>query len=374
MRFKCIIILFFGIVFNICAFSQSWINLKYPQSDLLGVSVYKIENNEVIRNPTGSLKDFKFKEDVSVQFLADCTSELKKEIDSLINQKGFNVSNITIFNLKIRRINDEDIYRLDACNCFVYEGMSADKYELSIKKNNLTNKEIRFSTVLESLRNPNNNLLSSIEYIDSIQNADNVIYDMKINSPDVYFKIRMIRFNNTNQDSKFRSGYFFNNRGSNLKYHHDRIPLQLNVIRSDEETTIIHPGSKQKKEFENNLYKLVCKKQEGRMKLFLYYKENTVKSDWIHKELISDIDKSGYKHWGYDEEFINNINNGNFRKSIYFSIYADQVSDDKINITNYVQDGNNLKIMTGLKYMDGKIEYVNEKTNCLDNQEQILED
>lgn len=376
MNLKYILfLLFFLFRFN-SGYTQGWISLKTPLSNILGQSILKVENNEIEINPASNIpKDIRIDERASSSFIKDLGEELKREIEVLINSSGFNVTEVKILNLKIRRINNSDIFKFDACNCFVVEGMCADRYELVVKKNKLESKNNSYSALVELLESENqkSHLINVVTNIDSLQEKENIIYNMKINSPDVYFKFRMIRYVNQNLNSKFNSSYFFNYSKSRRRFKHVKIPNDFNEISSGEETTIIHPGSKNRGEFDRNSYKLVSKKENGKLKLFLYFKENTIKSDWIIQELERDEDEQGLGHWRTDEKFVNNIIAGSLIKSVYVSVNADQVSADKIKVNNCFIDGNNLRLTTFIKYLDGKIENVNEKTNCSDNQEQTDE-
>jgi hypothetical protein len=356
---------------------ESWISLKYPQSGLLGKSILKIyDNGDIDTHPDLEIKEPLIVEANGPNYLASCTSELEKEYKKSAKDNGFSADRIIINKLRIRTIGPSEIARMDACNCFIFEGMCAESYEVKItrkSKEPSSKKTLRY--FLEELQHPSNEqkaLIRRIESLDSVEDAENIIYNLKIQSSDVFFKIKVIRFQTIPLQDNFRYGFFFDYKDSRTKFNHKKVPAPAVVRRSEEETNTVWPGSKNRKEFENYLYKLEVKKDLGILRLYFSYREAKINAPWNSIELIPDVDEKGFKSWQLQDKYINTIYKGSYEKSVYLSVFAHQISEDKIQIENYYTEGKNLIRLTGLKYYDGRIEYVTQINNCLDNMEQKI--
>lgn len=111
-----------------------WIDLKYPQSGLLGSAILKIEDGEILENRLVEKTPLSITQSAGPEYFASCEKQLKSKIETKFKGKGIELRSVKIRNLKIQSISSEDIGKLNSCNCIVYEGMCANSYEINITK------------------------------------------------------------------------------------------------------------------------------------------------------------------------------------------------------------------------------------------------
>jgi hypothetical protein len=355
--------------------AQSWVELKDPQAGILGHGVVSLKNGDVALEPFEQLDDPKIDVYQSADFIEDYTNKYRKFITLFTTAEKWNISHFIVYKASIKSINAQDVAKMKSNVKYIYEGYSADSMELTISRKREVN--IDYGKAVKSIFNAmTKSILTGaavtkiadvLPVLDSIRSEkkDSIIYTCKIKSPNVFFKVKAIKFIDfVKHDWDSYIKYFDNLKtkvGRNGWIPDETKDLKLDALNM--ETLSQYPEFWGANDITTVRFKFGLRKKQGEeIKLYVLHTENVVKNSvWIPMELEPTItDEHNLRHWNMDRLFVYSFNYSGIRKYIYVSIIADQVDANTIRITNWVRNGKKYEAKTFMKYPEMKFAYVNE--------------
>lgn len=364
-------LLVFSFIPNSYTFSQTWIDLKDPISSILGRGVTKINDGLITFDPNEEISDPAIDTYKSADFINDYTNKYRKFLTFFSSKEKFQVTNLTIYKASIKSINISDIARMKSDVKYVYEGYSADSMILRISRRKEVN--VDYSKAINTIFKQINKSLITGKAMDKIKDMlpildslrsekeDSIVYELRIKSPDIFFKVRVIQFKDItkrNWDSYFKWFDNLKEKKNNLW-----IPAEFKILTMtalNMETINQYPEFWGPNDNTNVKVKFGIKKTNGELNLYAYNMENVVRNASWKPYLLepSFIDDKGMKHWAIDRYYLYSFSHSGKRKLIYVNIVADQVDANTVRITNWTKDGSIYTPRTFMKYPELLFNYV----------------
>lgn len=366
-----LLICFFLLLITKFSFCQGWVELKDPISGILGRGVKSIENGSVKFEPQDQLNDPKIDTYRSADYIKEYTNKYRKFLTLFTSSEKFVVSDLTIFKASIKSLNIEDVVKMKTNIKYVYEGYSADSIVIKLSRKRELN--VNYSKAVQTIfQQINKNILKGsamdkiadvLPILDSIrsQSKDSIIYELKIKGSDVFFKVKMIKYEDLIKRDWEKYFKYFDNltvKDGNKWIPKETKELKLDVLHL--ETLSQYPEFWGGRDNTNVKVKFGVRKINGELKLFIFHTENVIQPKWIDEEITPTFtDDNNLKHYALDRYFIYSFFQNGKRKYIYLNLLANQIDKNTISIINWTKEGGVLRPLTFMKYPEMTFSYIN---------------
>jgi hypothetical protein len=366
MKKTNILILVSLIIFG-CKSQQSWLSLNYPQSDIIGKPVESFKNGDINYSPIlPSVFSTKLDESQSSDDIVEYNEQFKNFITKYFNKNKYKVTEIKAHKLQIKSLNISDVQNMEVGKKYIYSGLSADSVKITIKLKKETNvdytkvvKDISGLITSAKIIADKSNVLSLFDSISS-QKKDSIYLKTTIANPNIYFKIKMIKYKKSDNHDWEKYWKSFTNSRARIRNPISTDPdNSFNLIYTPNElqnyTDWIFPefwGPWDRKDVN---FRLIAKKNNGELKLFIEKKEGNLNNKIIPIEIPSTI-VNGKKYWKFDRSLVHTFEKKNKTKLVYIQIRAEENGSDTIKVLSWfplIKDK-----LTFMQYPEVKLNYV----------------
>lgn len=367
-RFILLIMTFFC---TTCAYSQTnWLTLNYPQSDIFGKAVKDLKNGDINFIPIRpKIDNIKLDVSQSSDELNEYNKQFKNFISKYFSTEKFSVKEVKAKKLVIKSLNYESVKRLTEGDKYIFSALSADSVEIIVKSKKST--DINYSKAIKDI----SGLITGdkaaevvtkiIPFLDSISThkEDSISYKMTLANPNVYYKVKLIKFNGITKhdwDNKYWKN-FYNPNGRIKSNRADSLEPTFNLIYTPLEdrnytSPAIYPEVWGGGDPKDKKVRLIAKKVNNELKLFIQY-TNTIDGAWNDYEVKAEtID--GKKYWKLDRTLIYSFEIGKITKLVYVQVRGEENGKDIIMIKSW---GSSLQDkLTFMQYPEMKFKYLKE--------------
>lgn len=349
-------------------YSQTnWITLKNPESNIFGRAVVDITNGDLNFSPhTPPLLIEKLDESQSSDEISEYNEKFKSFITKYFTSNKFSVAEVTAKKLVIKSLNIDDVRKLDLGNKYIFSAISADSVTVTIKTKKSTN--VDYSKALKDIasiltKNKTVEIVTKIiPFLDNIstQNKDSISYKMVLANPNVYYKVKLIKYKGiTKHDWENRYWKSWSNPNGRIRSdRQDGLEPTFNLIYTPLEdksiSTAIYPEVWGGGDPKHILFRLRVKKINNDLKLFIQY-TGSIGSGWSDYEIIPEV-VDGKKYWKLDRTLIYSFDIRNVTKLVYIQVRGEENAKDIVTIKNWgstIQDK-----LTFMQYPEIKFEYI----------------
>lgn len=349
------------LLISLTVFGQtSWIELKYPQSGILGRLVTSINNGDLQYEPISSNKGLITESYESAESIEDYRERMGTFFSKLFETKNLKIKNVSIKRMVIKSLSMAAVQTLTPGSKYVYEAISADTIVVTITKSRSV--EVQIDEIAKMV---GNNLASgSAEVLSkllpifedmSYAHKDSVQYKMTIANPNVYYKVRVIEYQNiVNINWNKYWLYFLDfNKGKEVK-NQATTKLVVDATGIQSQTAPFYP------EFwgaDNTdvQFKIELKKENGKLKLYILAKGIDFSGNW---KIVKEIPNVDDNVWRLDRELVYSFAYKGVTKKVYVQCIAKKVDDNSIEIINWVGNRKQLNsAKTFMQYPEIKFEY-----------------
>ena len=185
--------LFFLTIFCVSCFAQQvkWVDLKYPQSGVLGRGIQKVNNGDQVWDPLSENYNLKFNTYTSADEITEYANKFRSFISKFFNFEKTKIKSITVKKLLVKSLDLESIQQMSSGTKFAYEGLTADTVivTVSVKKNTEVDIEKLADNIANTLNaNSTEVVWKIVPFLDSMsyKSADSLTYKLAIYNPNVY--------------------------------------------------------------------------------------------------------------------------------------------------------------------------------------------
>jgi hypothetical protein len=355
-------ILFCLALLSVSSFAQQvkWIDLKYPQSGILGRGIQKINNGDPIWNPLSENSNLKFNTYTSADEIIEYRNKFRSFISKFFNFEKTKIKSITVKKLLVKSLDLESVQQMSSGTKFVYEGLTADTVivTVSIKKKSDVDIEKLADNITNTLNVNSTEVVGKIiPFLDSMayKSADSLTYRLTIYNPNVYYKVRFVEFKQiTKVDWNRYWKYFSTNNNPSTTI------LTVDATGIKSKTKAKHPefwGSNDNTSIE---FRIDLKKEGDLLQLYLMGKLADFKGNWKQIRQIPYEMENGMQVWRMDREFVYNFVHNGVTKKVYVQCVAKQTAKNQVTIYNWVDSPGSIdNAQTYMQYPEIKFVYLN---------------
>lgn len=354
-------ILFFALL-NRAYTQDSWIELKNPQSGILGRKVQSINGGDIKYEPFASPTIITSNSYQSAESIDDYREQIGTFFSKLVQNEKVKIKGVSIKNMIIKSLSFESVKNLDPGSKYIYEAISADTVVLSITKKRET--EVNFEElsklVTESLGDRSSELIGSFIPVFedmSYKSSDSVQYKMTISNPNVYYKVRVIKYNNI-VDADWNNIWKYFLLKSNKKNSITTLTTSVREIQN--ETPKIYPEFVGKLDNKDLQFKISLEK-DSILHLYIKAKGIDQSGNWKNIKEIPFITDAGTQIWRMDQELVHTFYYNGVVKKTYVTCFAIQKNTNSVEVINW---RGNKKVLadakTYIQYPEIKFEYITE--------------
>lgn len=349
-------------------YSQTnWITLTNPESNIFGRAVTDLNNGDLNFTPhIPQLSVGKLDESQSSDEINEYNEKFKSFISKYFASNKFSVAEVKAKKLVIKSLNIEDVKKLALGNKYIFSAISADSVTVIIKSKKST--DFDYSKALKDIAgvittNKTVEIVTKIlPFLDNIstKNKDSISYKMVLVNPNVYYKVKLIKYKGiTRHDWENRYWKSFNNPNGRIKSDRkDGLEPSFNLIYTPMEdkstSNANYPEVWGGGDPKHILFRLRAKKINNELKLFIQY-TGSMGGGWNDYEVKSEI-IDGKKYWKLDRTLIYSFEIRNVTKLVYIQVRGEENEKDVITIKNWgstMQDK-----LTFMQYPEIKFEYI----------------
>lgn len=350
----------------VSVFGQTqWLKLTYPESGILGKAVLCYRDGNINYDPVGpSLISPKVDISTSADDLTEYNERFRNFVTRYFTSNRFHLTEVKSKKLVIKSLNIEEVIKLREGKKYVYSAISADSVEITtkVKKGQVAD--------ISKLMKDVSSLVTGVQtagivekvvsFLDSISysNEDSVAYKMTVANPDVFYKIKIIKFENLARRDWERYWKFFTNPSGRITNNGQPEPT-FNLIYTPLETTNstneIYPEFWGPKDPNDVRFRLTAKKINDSLRLFIQYRGRSFNNQWNDVEIAPRF-YNGKRYWVFDRSLIYTFDFRNTTKMVYIQVRGEENGPDKIKITSWsplIKDK-----MTFMQYPEIKLKYV----------------
>ncbi len=351
------------------AFGQKtdWITLTTPQSGILGAPIKNVKNNDLNF-------DFGIKYDKNPSIETRQSAESKSEYEDKFRNfttKYFNstktsIQNITAYNLNVRILSQDAIDNLQIGGKFIYEAIAADSVNMTISAKREFSADISkaIKDLSAAITNPKNTeiiekiapILDSISYTKN----DSIFYDVRIKNPNVYYKVKLIKLKrngnpcNCNWETNCFLVFTNDSRGPELE---PRTTLTYDFSGVNSRTMKIYPEFCGK-DIKGWYYFLRLDRESDGLHLWVYGTSANVNSSAKKIIEVPFKDINSKRQWRLERTYLDRSTKKGRIKNAFIEVSGQQTSDDSMEIIHFVEQDDNTRYLTTLKYPEFKGKYV----------------
>jgi hypothetical protein len=364
------------------SFSQStWLQIKYPQSKILGKSVKSYHDEQIDFNLSDDdLTNPKIDTAVSADELTEFNTHYKNFITKFFSSKKYTLKEISAKRVLIQTLNFNSVVKMNINSQYVFAGMTADSVDilLSVKK------EIRmdYSKVIKDVAGLLTGKVSSVTskvlpLLDSVksESRDSITYRVRLANKEVFFLCKIVKLTDGPHDlGRFYKLFFkdvrvqYDSQRDATKQEQKSRQLELEENKNGFFSLIYSPLGENNKsmslvpEFwgqdnKNVRVWLLTKADGNDLKLYVGYNKGQMVNEEHYYEIQPTTFK-GKKYWNLDSHFLFSYFFKNLTKFVYVTVKAEQESDTSIKI---YKTFNRLNPASYIKYPDVRLEYLTSK-------------
>lgn len=354
------------------SFSQTnWITLNLPQSNIFGRQVSSIQNGDIDFKPLSpNIENIKLDLSESSDEINEYNQQFKNFITKYFSSENFSVFEVKAKKLVIKSLSYESIKKLTSGDKYIFSALSADSVEIVVKRKKTVDfdysKAIRDVTSAITSDKAVEIVTKIIPFLDNISSnrSDSVSYKMTLANPNVYYKVKLIKFKGiTNHDWDNRYWKNFKNPNGRIVNRTDGLEPTFNLIYTpleDKNSTLppLYPEVWGSGDPKDKKVRLTAKKVNDELKLFIQY-TNTIDGAWNDFEVKSET-INGKKYWKLDRALIYSFEIkkilGKITKLVYVQIRGEENGKDTIMIKSWgssIQDK-----LTFMQYPEMKFKYL----------------
>lgn len=337
---------------SLTVFGQaSWIELKHPQSGILGKLVTSINGGDLQYEPIFSNKGLTTESYESAENIDDYREKMGAFFSKLFETKSLKIKNVSIRKMVIKSLSMEAVKTLTPGSKYVYEAISADTIVITITKSRSVDVKIEeiVKMVGDNITGGSSEVVSKLLPIFedmSYTHKDSVQYKMTIANPNVYYKVRVIEYQNiVKTDWNNYWLYFLDfHKGKEVKKQ-SKTKLIVDATGIQSQTDPLYP------EFwgvDNTdlQFKIELKKENDKLKLYILGKGLDFSGNW---KIVKEIPDVGDNVWRLDRELVYSFPYKGVTKKVYVQCIAKMVDDNSIEIINWV--GNSKRLNSAKTFM-----------------------
>lgn len=350
-------------------YSQSnWLTLSYPQSDIFGKAVNGLQNGDIDFKPLKpKIENIKLDVSQSSDEMNEYNQQFTNFISKYFSSSKFTITEVKAKKLVIKSLNYESVKKLTSGDKYIFSALSADSVEITVKSKK--SKDMNYSKAINDIANLITGdkaaevVIKIIPFIDSlsISKDDTLSYKMTLANPNVYYKVKLIKFKGITKhdwDNRYWKN-FSNPNGRIISNRTDALEPTFNLVYTpseDKNSTFpsIYPEVWGHGDPKDKKVRLTAKKINNELKLFIQY-TNSIDGAWNDYEVKAEtID--GKKYWKLDRTLIYSFEIRKITKLVYVQVRGEEYGKDTIMIKSWgasLQDK-----LTFMQYPEMKFKYL----------------
>lgn len=336
---------------------DSWIELKYPQSGIIGKLVTKINNGDLEYEPISTNKGFTTESYQSAESINDYREKVGSFFSKLLETKKLKVKNVSIRKMVIKSLAMDAVKSLKPGSLYVYEAISADTITVRITKSK--NIDVKIDEIAKLVADnltsgaaeAASKILPIVEDM-AYTHRDSIQYEMTIANPSVYYKVRVVNYLNITKVD-WNNYWLYFSKGKNVKKQNST-KLVIDPLGIKSSTDPFYP------EFweVNNTdiqFKIELREEDSKLKLYILGKGFDYEGNW---RIVKEVPTVANGMWRLDREFIYSFPYKGVTKKVYIQCIARAIDKNTVEIINWVDNKRKLiNAKTFMQYPEIKFEY-----------------
>lgn len=345
------------------SFSQEWVDLKDPQTALLGRPINRVNNGAPVFIPDAETPELTYEVFESTGSVSEYKEKFRSFISGLIDGNTYSLRDIQIRKLKYKSINAKHFIdgKIALNTKFAYAGQTADTVKITLRRRAKIDVDFKKLLALLAKNIPTTILGDSTSLIKELKGGlnDTLSTVISISNPNVFFKARFVEFINGNPPTLRAGGrtwddywrHFYNNGAVG---NQEFTIIDASKPQKGRETQRYYAEYWGVNDDPNRVYFFKVKKDSDKLKLFFCRSVTNVGD----KELI-EIPKISENKYEFEYSLVDEFSYRGITKMIYLAVYAEQIDNNKIKIHNYDSFVNEKgKIISYMKYPEIKFKYL----------------